>query len=1165
MTEPVLTPPSPAEIRGEIEGLLFNNILGPQGGEREELSGKTVIRDYYLVGMLAPRQSKPDPGEFDGQQDDLAVEGPSDAEEVTPDRVATGAPSLFPSSFGFTFGVFGESEAIELEASWGRYERVSTEHDDEEGRPKTLWRRSPGGGKVSLPLAKGGFGPVAPDAHQAEVAISGRVTRNGLDWLVTAFLVNEQEEPAQHKDEAWLFQARLSAADSQGRAVFRRTLSSDIPPEDSSEARALDLAYRDHVEFVVGHGVGVHAEVDLEDPRRAVCVETTAVPSYEVPRTDAPTADDYRGLADVILDMKELAEAEGGELEDRLRPLVQAYRSWIERQRARIGDPPERLTGFEAIAEAVLSACERAADRIEAGISAVADGSRPEVAEAFKFANRAMWMQRIHSMVVERRRANPDLAAADVLADVDLPENRSWRPFQLAFLLLNIPSLSDPTHEERRTAPSGIVDLLWFPTGGGKTEAYLGITAFTLAIRRLRGEIGGFDGRDGVGVLMRYTLRLLTVQQFQRAATLICACERIRQEAEAGGDGRWGSVPFRIGLWVGYSVSPARGSQAARAIDEARGSGWYGGGSSPVQVTQCPWCGAQVTSGSDAEYDEIHKRTLVYCSDPLGRCSFTRRHAAGEGLPLITVDDEIYRFVPGMIIATADKFAQMPWQGPTRALFGRVTRRCERHGYRHPDLDEIIDERDSHRRRGNEPAATTLDVIPLRPPDLIIQDELHLISGPLGSLMGLYEAAVDQLCTWAIDDHEVRPKIIASTATVRRADKQAHQVFWRGLEVFPPPGIDASDSFFAIQRPAEIAPGRRYLGVCAPGRRIKAVEIRLYVALMGAAQRLFDKYGQAADPWMTLVGYFSALRELAGMSRLVDDDVSTRLSQKAITERGLGRRFIRNKDELTSRVDSSDIPRILDLLSLKFDLAEEEPASKGERASKRSGANGQRPLDALLATNMISVGVDVPRLALMVVGGQPKATAEYIQATSRIGRSADGPGLVVTALNWARPRDLSHYETFEHFHATFYRHVEALSVTPFSPRALDRGLSGILAALVRHQSDETNRNPAPSVLNPHSVAVEALEAIRRRAEGVTSDSDVAALVDTAVHQRLDAWLARRAKTSGAVLGYRERLDGQTVGLLEEPAQARWGIWTCPMSLREVEPGVNLLLPDESSS
>lgn len=1166
--------PSPGEIRDQLAQSLVANLLGPEGGDFEELVTDTAVHEYYLVGMLAPRRQRPDADNFEGQQDELVVEGSAEPEEVAPDvGVPPGAGStagwrLFPSSLGMTFGVAGEASEVELRAEWGHYERVRVETGTEES--KRGWRRTPAGGTCALPLVEGSFGPLVPDLTYGEVILRGEIHRMGDQWVVTAFMVNDQEEQRARRDEFWLFQARLSVQDGEGRAVFRRPhLNSSAGPTSAGqeEQRALEMGFRRQVEFAVGHGTGVHAELDSADCRRAVRVTTTAIPDAEVPRTDPPSASDFPALGDVELDMAVLAKASDQELAQRLRPLVVAYRSWIVEQRARISNPSAFLSGLEEVAAATLDRAEEAARRIEAGIDlldAAKEGYDPQAAQAFRFANEAMWLQRIHTLAATRRRADPETDLEGVLAEVDQPQARTWYPFQAAFVLLNLPSLANPGHPERGPGAQGLVDLLWFPTGGGKTEAYLGLTAFVLAMRRLQGTVGGYDGGEGVGVLMRYTLRLLTVQQFQRAAALLCACEQLRTDRASRGDHRLGERPFRLGLWVGQAVTPTTGSQAAKAIEEARGISAYGRQSNPVQLTSCPWCGAPVSVSKDADFDPIRRRTLLYCGDPLGRCPFTRRQAPGEGLPVLTVDDEIYRLVPGMVIATADKFAQLPWQGPARALFGRVDRRCERHGWRHPDLDQRDDERDSHPRRANHPAARTVEAGPLRPPDLIIQDELHLIAGPLGSLMGLYETAVDALSSWELDGHQIRPKVVASTATVRRAEDQAYQVFWRRLDIFPPPGLDAADSFFAVQRDPASVPGRRYLGVCAPGRRMKAVEIRIYVALLGAAQALFERYGEAADPWMTLVGYFSALRELAGMRRLVDDDVSTRLAQAPAGRPGQARRLLYQDRirELTSRMASSDIPEVLEQLSVQFHPVEGSSGPEGSTRAQRT-RGWQRPVDVLLATNMISVGVDVPRLGLMVVGGQPKATAEYIQATSRVGRSPRGPGLVVTVLNWARPRDLSYYETFEHFHATLARHVEALSVTPFASRALDRGLTAVAMSLVRHRDDSTNPNPAPETLSPHVVGQEAITALRARAEAVTSRSAVGDEVARALKSRLDAWLQQQ-KRPGMVLGYRDRKDGKTVGLLQAPGETRWNMWTCPTSLREVEAGINLLLTDGPS-
>jgi hypothetical protein len=486
-------------------------------------------------------------------------------------------------------------------------------------------------------------------------------------------------------------------------------------------------------------------------------------------------------------------------------------------------------------------------------------------------------------------------------------------------------------------------------------------------------------------------------------------------------------------------------------------------------------------------------------------------------------------------------------------LFGQVDGYCERHGYRSPEVEDT----DTHPAKASLglPRARTLPAQPLRPPDLVIQDELHLISGPLGTLVGLYETAVDQLASWQVDGVSVRPKVIASTATVRRAAGQVHSLFLRRVEIFPPPGLDADDNFFATQAlPSEAHPGRRYLGIYAPGVRHKTALIRTYTAYLAAAQKLYLGYGRDADPWMTLVGYFNALRELGGMRRAVDDSISARLHR--MDRRGLARRFLSPYavKELTSRLSASDIPAILDRLETPFDAA----AEAARRQSKREDS-GRFPIDVLLATNMISVGVDVSRLGLMVVAGQPKTTAEYIQATSRVGRHF--PGLVCTVYNWSRPRDISHYERFGHYHATFYQNIEALSVTPFSAGAINRGLSAVLASLVRLQSLRYNDNAAAGRFDRHDPLVQAaVEQIAWRA-GQLGGNDAEALVRAALASRLDKWQAQASAGSGARLGYQTQRDGATLGLLQAPEEGPWQTFTCLNSLRDVEPTVNLILDD----
>ena len=317
-------------------------------------------------------------------------------------------------------------------------------------------------------------------------------------------------------------------------------------------------------------------------------------------------------------------------------------------------------------------------------------------------------------------------------------------------------------------------------------------------------------------------------------------------------------------------------------------------------------------------------RTLTYCGDKFGQCLFSKRQAADEGLPVVVVDEEIYRRLPTLLIATVDKFAQMPWKGEVQMLFGQVNGFCERHGFKSP---EIEDSTFHPKSKSGCPRPRLLEHAPLRPPDLIIQDELHLISGPLGTLVGLYETAIDKLCTWEVNGKKVRPKLIASTATIKNADVQVRSLFLRTVNIFPPPGLDVRDNFFSVQRePTEEEFGRRYLGICAPGRRLKAALIRVYVAFLCSAQALYEKYGKRVDPWMTLVGYFNSMRELGGMRRLVDDDVFSRCRKQ--DRRGLAKRFFSGDylAELTSRMRSEDIPQILDRLEAGFDPELEEQA-----------------------------------------------------------------------------------------------------------------------------------------------------------------------------------------------------------------------------------------------
>jgi hypothetical protein len=1144
-----LAPASATELREQLQEIVLADLLGPANGP-EEIIDEGSVRDRYLIGRLGPQgqsvlSDEEDPLTFEDTEGELATVG-GDGEDGVAETDAT-RRSMQPSSIGLSFVAAGSTRALRLTARWGRYIREKGEGEEYKtklGTQRRIWRRQPVEGVSDpIPLLPGRMPAWVPNPEQPNIRVDGMIRERGNQWHITLFLVNGQQEPKLGKDAAWIFQPELIVEDSDGQAIFEWRPTRDDDAE--AEVRAMSMAYRNTLEFAVGHGVSVHADVDDSDSRRAVRLSTRITPLFEIPQTRAFVPD---GL---VLDMRILASIPDGGFGAALRPMLTFYRAWIDELERRGQNPSADLDPYISEAADAIEICRKTAERIEAGIQML--DTNAIAAQSFRFANRAMADQRVRSLFAYAQRQGREVDLADLEAD---PANHSWRTFQLAFFLLNLPAITDPTHAER----AELADLLWFPTGGGKTEAYLGVAAYTMAIRRLQGKLGNRSGHAGVAVLMRYTLRLLTLQQFQRATALICACEVIRREDPA----KWGSEPFRIGLWVGQNSTPNWTDQADEAIKQIRNRNFYSG-STPHQLTNCPWCGSPINPGRDIEIETFQQgrgRTYVYCSDPVGRCAFSKRQAPDEGLPILTVDEEIYRRLPTLLIATVDKFARMPWEGRIGMLFGQVNGYCERHGYRSPEVEDS----NSHPAKGKLPRARTIETDLLRPPDLIIQDELHLISGPLGTMVGLYETAVDRLSTWELNGHKVQPKVIASTATIRRAENQVKNLFARKVNIFPPQGLDAEDNFFAHQVPVdEQNPGRRYLGIYAPGVRHKAALIRVYTALLSAAQYLYsvESYSNQVDPWMTLVGYFNSLRELGGMKRAVDDSVSSRLRRMDRAGRArLSSRYISpySVAELTSRRNATEIPTILDQLETEFDLLAEQQRRNRAAAGVGKEEDDKWPIDVLLATNMISVGVDVSRLGLMVVAGQPKNTAEYIQATSRVGRRF--PGLVLTVFNWTRPRDISHYERFEHYHATFYQYVEALSVTPFAPRALDRGLSGVFVSQIRLLGEDFNANDRAAAFDKnHPYVQEALQQLMERAARIDQEEQ-SDLIAKEIADRTEFWSDRiNATAGGALLGYAGKKDGRTLGLLRTPGSQGWNLYTCLNSLRNVEPTVNLVLDE----
>jgi Helicase conserved C-terminal domain len=1169
------------EVRAELEDRLERDLLGPWDGPEEELPPSTPPAARYLLGRLVPRPSPTDAVPAEATTDpreatdaeeadpslfDREVSASDDAGEEDPEGETTvRSGTMAASAIGLAFSVPASVDVVSVTASWGRYERGPSEvHVTEQGRPRVTWHRRPAGGPVEIRLDAEDADYVVPDAEQEGVTVHYTVRHRGPRRVVELALVNGQIPTGGSPDVTRLYQAGLTVTALDGHAAIflghNDPELSDTVSENDDELRHLALLHRSKRQYSSGRQCAVDAFV-RDGERRAWKLSTTCFPSAEVPLV---VPGHVPGL---VLDMTKLGSPElgGEELVRALRPLVTGYQKWLNTQQEQLADA--EVARYAPAGEHAIQRARDVAGRLERAIDLLRDD--PIAREAFRFANQAMALQRVRSELVRSRLANPGAEVAALLREHDVPKNRSWRPFQLAFVLLCLPGLTDPEHPDAHRGAvdpgDAAVQLLFFPTGGGKTEAYLGLTAYTFAIRRLQGVSGsGADARDatrGVAVLMRYTLRLLTAQQFQRASALVCACEWLRRERLAAGDSRWGATPFRIGLWVGKSVTPNDYDDAERQINETRGQERMIGG--PMQLAACPWCGSRLSGSHDLKTKGLRRRVLLFCSDPEGDCPFTERRSPRDGLPVLTVDEEIYRLTPSLVIATVDKLAQLPWNAATAPLFGLVATECTRHGWQNPEFSFCGSR---HYARPDEPAAEIGPVTRLRPPDLIIQDELHLISDALGSMVGLYETAIDRLCTYPRDGHMVRPVLVASTATVRRAADQTEQVFARGLTVFPPPVLDAGDTFFSTTvKPSKDSPGRRYRGVLAPGERLKAVEIRVVSTLMEHAQFLFDRYGDKADPYMTVVDYFTSTRELAGMRRLVEDDVSDRLSSLQVRTRRRRPRV----DELTGRMPSSKIAENLAELERPFDPAFDSTAALDEfrrdpAAARERTARRQQPIDVLLATSMLQVGVDVQRLGLMVVTGQPKNTAEYIQATSRVGRSRERPGLVVMIYQWSRPRDLAHCESFGYDHATFGLHVEGLTTTPFSDRALDRGLTGVLVTALRHSGMAALPNEAAQTVALSGAAINELVGyVAQRAERVTHEQAQAEQVTQELQHRLDSWRSQRKAVQTGSLGYEEARD--VTGLLHKPDEGSWGLWSAPLSLREVEAEILLQLDRDDRS
>jgi hypothetical protein len=1214
---------------------LTKEVLGPRVGPREVMDESPLSE--YITGVLSPVLATgveedmdsvgelpfDESGEFEG--DELEA-------DVAPTLLTPSLdPRRRPHSMGLSFILESDAGPPEFDfcATWARYRSMTVDGD-------MRWQREPRH-YVSAETVRcdepvriwiDGGGEETPDLRRAEVSVHvvwGAAP--GGRHLARVFLVNRIEPPAAEghlTTESHIFQPELRICCAEGtRLISRLTLVPDRQGE-----RQLAFLYRNSPVLARGHlCAAVWSAIDpqqLSSSNVALdCPEACSAPPYKwidgdllppqhrcrfsspdvrtefVPQyaVQFPELDWPDGLGDPPeLRAATLAEAwDPARLRALLQPISDGYAAWVDdlREQATLLVAAER-----PVASELMRDCDTVGGRLQSGIELLCSDDTARL--SFCFANKAMDMQSHWSR----------------------GRSLMWRPFQLAFVLMTLESVVNPASRDRQ-----VCDLLWVPTGVGKTEAYLAIAAFTLAYRRRRACSAASPNSTGAGtsVFSRYTLRLLSIQQFRRAVTMITACEYLRVKnlsrvacvgwvpdgCEAGEGFVWGSSRFAIGLWVGGGVTPNRLRDswgdgplhgALSILSGAPGEG------EPAQVLACPACGTILSVPEKGLGRGDHKLHLVIesrlanqdlrghvtelpglCSGPAriaeavvvrnpregyytlslsiicqrevtgseiddlwrsirasvggidlasaraSRPGYFLRYYVGrdeqrktydfeifcpnpecplgepwcEGLPAgfafasralalgpttgvpgvpdlsdgnrlahvnpafangrspylseripisaYTVDDQVYHRCPSMLISTVDKFARPPFEPRASALFGNVEFHHCIHGFYRPHLHPSNDVRGHPGPAGSQTQPNYTQVVPFDPPDLILQDELHLIEGPLGSLVGAYETAVDFLCGQPTG----RPvKYIASTATIRQAEEQIQAVFAREPLSFPPPGLVAEDSFFirysrghALQ---DRAAGRLYLGVCAPGRGPLTPIRNLWARLLHTAWQ--NRNGRI-DTFWTLTGYFNAIRELAGARALYSQDIPERLSH---ISHGSARPLPDDRcQELSGRTHSTDLPAILDLLD-------------------KTHPHDPDAQDALFTTSMFGTGVDVGRLGLMVVHGQPKTTSAYIQCTGRVGRRRGA--LVVTFLRATRPRDLNHYEFFCGYHGQLHRFVEPVTVYPFSPGAVVRTCGPVGVFLLRNMRHTLvpweSPESAPEMADHRSDAPEVQEVPR---------------------------------------------------------------------------------------
>lgn len=981
----------------------YKNYYWNRGGIKEEVLQNTTPSRRYVAGILFPvsKKSVNEPIEVveefileDIETTKVEVDtNKKEIAEESSNEISVTNDSNLPVSMGITCNISKKTKELNIKVNGGRYisHKVKVERTD-----RVWWLRESLNAELTVNVDNlveerislheiDLFNKLNEKINNIKLELHIQCREHNNQRLTTVTLMNRSEQKSNtsaNSNELMFFQAEIVLETNEGQFVsYPKYYQRNLPMTDN-EAKD-ELLYRKKLNYAFGHGCSTTWEKAGEITK----LKTTFVPTYET-ESMTPDVEILEGseMKKVSIKMIDLANAKTAmDVRKLCMPLVEGYRQWIEIQETNC----QELDGnLKEAAKSNIELCRESLKRIKNGLDLL---ENQKVLDAFVFANKAILLQQVNGKKVRK----PTIRDSQVLFDIKYEEvvyslkdlensMNSWRAFQIAFFLMSLDSIVNETSADRE-----IVDLIWFPTGGGKTEAYLGVAAFQMFYRRL------IDKNDaGVDVLMRYTLRLLTADQFQRSSRLLCAMEKLRRE----NSDVLGETAYSIGMWVGSSTSPNSYEVALKDLASMKKN------TDKIDfiLDKCPWCGCKLGKSDKKSkmvlgYKKTGTKFITYCPD--SSCEFFKE------IPVYFIDEAIYEKKPTFLIGTIDKFVQLTWKPKARAIFGL-----------NEDGEQVVS-----------------------PPNLIIQDELHLISGPLGTLAGLYETVIEEFCTKRVDGKIIKPKIISATATIKEFEIQALNLFARETaKIFPSPCLDIDDSFFAkvaVDSNGNPLPGRKYVGLLSSTVGLLMTQVQVFSGILQQANQLdVDE----KDPYWTLLAFYNSIRDLGAGLNLSSLDIPTYMKSIQSREAYEKNRYINNVLELTSRMNSNEVAKTIDRLKVELE--------DGNKAKTKE------VLDLCLASNIIEVGVDIDRLALMAVVGQPKTTAQYIQVTGRVGRRwMERPGVIFTLYSNKNSRDKSHFEHFNEYHQRLYAQVETTSVTPFSDASVERGLNAILIAFLRQK------------------------------------------------------------------------------------------------------------------